>query len=248
MEVVDSVIAGNDFLAECAREHGARPERIRVIPTCIDTDRYPLSGERSRTEGINLVWIGSSSTLVGLESQRAVWERIGREMPEVRLRVICDRFPSFDGLEVVAVPWREATEASELGQADVGVSWIPDGLWSRGKCGLKVLQYQAAGLPVIANPVGVHAEMIESGVTGRLASTADEWVEAVRSLRDAPEECERMGRAARSAVERDYSIAAWAPTFVATVAGFAAPPAPRSRRKPPDSSARAMTGHATGTP
>ena len=68
----------------------------------------------------------------------------------------------------------------------VGVSWVPDDLWSRGKCGLKVLQYQAAGLPVLANPVGVHPEMIEPGVTGWLPRSPREWVEAARALAARP--------------------------------------------------------------
>ena len=96
-------------------------------------------------------------------------------------------------MPVVAVPWTEATEADVLAAGDVGISWVPDDLWSRGKCGLKVLQYQAAGLPVLANPVGVHPEMIAPGVSGFLAATADDWVEAVRALADDPPLRHRMG-------------------------------------------------------
>ena len=120
-------------------------------------------------------------------------------------------------MPVVAIPWSEATEAEALASGDVGISWIPDDLWSRGKCGLKVLQYQAAGLPVVANPVGVHPEMIEPGVSGFLATTADEWVDAVKALADRPFTRRRMGRAARASVVSRYSVEAWAPAFLAAI-------------------------------
>src|SRR5512135_1829538 len=221
----DAVIAGNGFLADCALRSGANAGRVHVIPTCIDTERYRASEDRAERAGLDLVWIGSSSTLQGLELQRPLWERIGHEVPGARLRVICDRFPTFEALPVVAVPWSGATEAEELAAGDVGISWIPDDLWSRGKCGLKVLQYQAAGLPVLANPVGVQAEMVVPEVSGLLATTPDEWVEAVRRLASAPALRLRMGRAARASVESRYSVAAWAETFVAAIA----PPKPVRR-------------------
>jgi glycosyltransferase involved in cell wall biosynthesis len=156
VRLADRILAGNDFLADCAVRAGARADRVRVIPTCIDLHRYPQSTREESGPGLDLVWIGSSSTLQGLELQRPLWERIAREVPGVRLRVICDRFPDMGTLPVVAVPWSEATEAEALAVGDAGISWIPDDLWSRGKCGLKILQYQASGLPVLANPVGVH--------------------------------------------------------------------------------------------
>ena len=218
--LADLVIAGNDFLADRALQAGARPERVRVIPTCVETRDYrPRSqgGDGSRF-GLDLVWIGSSSTLQGLEQERALWERIGREVPGVRLRVICDRFPSFEALPVLEIPWRAESEREELAAGDVGVSWIPDDLWSRGKCGLKTLQYQAAGLPVITNPVGVQTEMVVPEVNGLHAASHDEWVEAVRRLVHDPGLRSWMGTRARSQVESGYSVAAWADTFVASIA------------------------------
>ena len=111
---------------------------------------------------------------------RGIGGRIRRRVGEQ-----CPGTPAdFGRLPVQFVPWSKRTEADELANSDAGVSWIPDGLWSRGKCGLKVLQYGAAGLPVVTNPVGVHREMIVPGITGYLASTAEEWVEAVKTLRD----------------------------------------------------------------
>ena len=219
VQAADAVIAGNDFLADCALRAGARPDRVRVIPTCIDPELYKGAAGSRRGDGIDLAWIGSSSTLKGLERQKPLWERLAHEAPGVRLRVICDRFPDLGALPVVPVPWSEAGEAEALAGGDAGMSWIPDDVWSRGKCGLKVLQYQAAGLPVLANPVGVHQEMIEPGRTGWLPTAPGEWAEAVRTLAADPRLRERMGRAARASVAANYSVAAWGPAFVATIRG-----------------------------
>ncbi len=85
---------------------------------------------------------------------------------------------------------------------------------------MKVLQYQAAGLPAIANPVGVHAEMIASGVNGWLPESASEWVDAVKALAVDKELGRRMGRWARESVEARYSVAAREDEFVRAVDGF----------------------------
>jgi glycosyltransferase involved in cell wall biosynthesis len=227
VRLADRVVAGNDFLADCAVRAGARADRVRVIPTCIDIDRYRPTPGGEPGPGLDLVWIGSSSTLQGLELQRPLWERIAREVPGVRLRVICDRFPDLGALPVVAVPWSEATEADALAAGDAGISWIPDDLWSRGKCGLKVLQYQASGLPVLANPVGVHPALIDHGTTGWLADTPDAWLASVRTLAADPSRRRRMGEAARASVAADYSIAAWSAACVAAVDGAGRDPARR---------------------
>lgn len=221
VRAADAVLAGNAFLADCALVAGARADRVEVIPTCVEPDRYgPRTDPESPTGPLQLVWIGSSSTLRGLEQRRGLWERLGRERPGLRLRVIADRYPDFGPLEVVPVAWSEATEGVEIAKGDVGISWIPDGLWSRGKCGLKVIQYQAAGLPVIANPVGVHAEMIEPGVSGFLADSVEDWLEAVAVLATDPGLRRSMGRAARRSVVAGYSVGAWSAAVVEAIAGM----------------------------
>ena len=219
VQVADVVLAGNDFLGGCALEAGASPDQVRVIPTCVETNSARPTPRAASKPGVDLVWIGSRSTMAGLDQRRPLWERIGLEIPEVRLRMICDRFLRFEALRVVGVRWSEASENADVGGGDVGISWVPDDLWSRGKCGLKVLQYQAAGLPVVANPVGVHRELVRPGIDGFLPSSSDEWVEAIRTLVEEPEMRWNMGRAARTSVETRHSVSAWSPSFVAAVAG-----------------------------
>jgi glycosyltransferase involved in cell wall biosynthesis len=202
----DAVVAGNTYLAaEAAR--WPPTNRDYVIPTCVDPERFPLLEPWPFAAPLQLVWIGSSSTLQSLQVIAPLLEDVGRAVPGLQLKIICDRFMRFSRLTVVECPWSEAEEAEEIAAADVGISWMPDDLWSRGKCGLKVLQYMAAGLPVIANPVGIHAEMIQHGETGFLATTSAEWIEAIGILSRDPERRERMGRAGRRIVEAHYSIA-----------------------------------------
>jgi glycosyltransferase involved in cell wall biosynthesis len=117
-------------------------------------------------------------------------------------------------LLVVPCPWTEAGEATELAASDIGISWMPDDAWSRGKCGLKVLQYMAAGLPVVANPVGIHTELIENGVTGFLADSNEAWVQAVERLVRDPGLRSRIGQAGRRLVSERYGLNAGAQSWL----------------------------------
>jgi glycosyltransferase involved in cell wall biosynthesis len=225
MDVADTVVAGNDFLADCALRSGARVDDVHVIPTCVDPRRYPVARHEPADGPIELIWIGSSSTLRGLEQPVDVWKVVAAALPGLRLRVICDRFPRDFPIPILAMPWAEADEARQLAAGQIGVSWLPDDVWSRGKCGLKVLQYQAAGLPVVANSVGCQIEMIRPGVNGFLATGPAEWGDALGRLAGDHELRRRMGLAARRGVEVDYSVSAWSDAFVHSITGVPRPAA-----------------------
>jgi glycosyltransferase involved in cell wall biosynthesis len=217
----DAVVAGNSFLLD----HAARwagIHRAHLVPTCVDPARYRPAGH-DRAGDVQLVWVGSSSTLRGLERIAPLLEHLGAQLPGVCLKIVCDTFLSLGRLPVIPCPWDESTEAGVLAEADVGISWMPHDDWSRGKCGLKVLQYLAAGLPVVANPVGVHLEMVRHGETGYLAETPDQWVAAVGRLARDPALRRRMGAAGQRLVEREYSVAAGAARWLGVLETLAPP-------------------------
>jgi glycosyltransferase involved in cell wall biosynthesis len=202
----DAVVSGNDFL----RDHAALwtpSDRVHVIRTCVDPDGYPMAEHVRNGHRVQLVWIGSRSTLRGLERVRWLLEHLGRSVPGLDLKIICDRFLQLRHLPVLCCPWSAATEAAELASADIGISWLPGDLWSRGKCCLKVLQYMAAGLPVVANPIGVQAHLVRHGETGFLAETPEQWTEAIGRLARDPELRRQMGLAGRHRLEREFSVA-----------------------------------------
>ena len=189
----DLVIAGNEYLAKFANRYA--PDRVETIPTCVDPCRYPVAKHIGTQP--TLVWVGSASTLNGLDRIRETLNAIGRAVPGVRLKLICDKPLTLDSMPVDFVPWNEGAEASEIAESDIGIAWMPDDDWSRGKCGLKVLQYLAAGVPVIANPVGVHSAMIRNGMNGLLAQSNEEWVHAVKTLANDAGIRRKMGMAGR---------------------------------------------------
>ncbi|HXT58761.1 MAG TPA: glycosyltransferase family 4 protein [Pirellulales bacterium] len=218
VRAADAVMAGNHFLAAQAAAF-APSERIEMVPTCVDPACYPRARHDRRGEAVRLAWIGSRSTMPSLDEAHGGLAAAAARLGSLELHVVCDAAPKLAGVQVTLHPWSQASEAADLAAADVGISWLPDHPWSRGKCGLKVLQYMAAGLPVVANPIGVHRELIQHGRTGFLAETPAEWADAIAELAADPRRRGELGRNAREFVERHYSIAQWGPRFAAIVAG-----------------------------
>ena len=177
--MMDVMIAGNENLAEYARRYCTR---VVVLPTGLDTAAYTIAGVTKNLREIRLVWIGSESTLKYLEELRPVLEQIGKTHPNVILRIIADKFFDLEQMRVEKCPWSLATQAADLLACDIGLSPLPDNRFTRGKCGFKMLQYFAAGLPVIASPVGVNADFIRESKAGLAASTPSQWTEAIETM------------------------------------------------------------------
>jgi hypothetical protein len=212
----DAITAGNGYLKEQASAY-IGPERVHLMPTCVDPSLYPLARHTRRGGDVRLVWIGQHSTLGCLKHAQPALAAAAHEVRGIELSVICNRFPDDLGIRVAPRQWSMATEAVEVASADVGISWLPDDAWSLGKCGLKVLQYMAAGLPVVANPVGMNREMVDHGRTGFLASTPREWARAISTLAENPDLRRTMGAAARARAEGEYSVGRWGDVFASIV-------------------------------
>src|SRR6202044_481817 len=116
--------------------------------------------------------------------------------------------PAQLGFEVEFHPWQLETESTELSQIGIGISPLPDTPWEQGKCGVKILQYMACGIPVVASPVGVNAQLVVDGVNGFLAKNTDEWTTALRTLIADSNQRQRFGAAGREAVEKQYTVQA----------------------------------------
>lgn len=211
------VTAGNAYLANRATAAGSR--RVEQLPSVVDLGRYrtrALASVPARADDATLrvVWIGSPSTVRYLELVREPFERAARER-SVSLHVIGAVPPRWHGVETVSVAWSVQSEATAIAACDVGIMPLSDTPWERGKCGYKLIQYMACGLPVIASPVGINVEIVAAGTDGFLAATDSQWTEGLLRLARDPDLRRQMGAQGRAKVERDFSVQAVAPRMAA---------------------------------
>ncbi len=152
----DHIFAGNRFLARKSAMFNAR---VSVIPTSLDVEKYHVAAKKPE-DHLDLVWIGSKSTRKYLVDVLPALELAAQRVPNLRLKIIADFDLPQAAIPTLAVPWDAATEATELASSHIGIAPMRDDDWSRGKCALKVLQYMAAGLPVVSSNAGVNAEAV----------------------------------------------------------------------------------------
>ena len=211
-----AVMAGNHYLADYARQWN---HATHWLPTVVDTERYtPVTCKRE--DVFTVGWIGSPSTSVYLSKLAKPLEQLGREGP-VRFLVVGGYSPTIPGVDVVNMPWSQATEVEVINSFDVGVMPLFDDEWARGKCAFKLIQYMACGVPVVASPVGANVDVVNSG-NGLLAHSVGDWLEALRRLRDAPALRQSFGTTARQTAEQLYSLRSTLPVMVRTIKAVAA--------------------------
>jgi glycosyltransferase involved in cell wall biosynthesis len=214
IRVCDHIIAGNQFLKEESR---LKSDRISVIATPVDTDKYfPVEKSGSRKE-VTIGWLGSKSTIRYLKTLTPVFSELQSRFPDVHITVVSDRFEGIEEITASKKIWREDEEVQDLQSFDIGIMPLSDDPWTKGKCGFKLLQYQAVGLPVVCSPVGVNREIVLDGINGFHANTHQEWFDRLYQLISSPELRNRMGNVGRERVVKEYSLKAIWPKFLMTI-------------------------------
>lgn len=199
------VTVGNETLAAFAGSHATA---VTIIPSTIDTDLYSTEPHPVNPRPV-VGWTGSETTVRYLQALLPTLRRL-RQTVDFELRVIGARVDLSEE-EGRCLPWRAETEVEDLRPLDVGLMPLDDDVWSRGKCGMKALQYMALRVPPVVSPVGVNASLVEDGVSGFHARSEGDWMERVALLLRNPELRSRLGHAARRTVEVHYCAKVQAP-------------------------------------
>jgi len=196
------VLVGNKYLLERAKKAGAK--RVEVLPTVIDLEKYPTDSFNNN-EIFTIGWIGSPITSHYLKIVMPALEEFCKKNT-ARIVLIGAKKEKLPNIPVEYVSWSEETVIKEIQKFDVGIMPLPDNAWERGKCGFKLIQYMACGLSVVGSPVGVNAKIIKDGVNGYQAKNTNEWIWALQKLKGDQALRQKMGRAGREIVEKEYCL------------------------------------------
>ncbi len=199
------VTCGNRTIAEYVSKAGGQ---ARIIPTVVDTERFrPQPAEVERDPPV-VGWIGTHSTLQYLETIFPALQELAR-LYRFQLKIVGagKREIELPGVEVESLDWSMEREIEDFQSFDIGLYPIIADKWALGKSGFKAIQYMAVGIPYVVSPVGACAEIGEPNVTHFLASTKDEWTEALSALLADRELRARMGQAGRRHATEHYTLA-----------------------------------------
>ncbi len=214
LSMAQCVIAGNEYLADYARNFN---DDVVVIPTVVDINTYKVAVHNNDdSETFVIGWIGSPSTSAYLKIIKPALKKFCANH-NAKLVLIGAGNVLMDGIPLEIHEWDEKKEVEYIRQFDVGVMPLPDSPWARGKCGFKLIQYMACGLPVIASPVGTNKEIVEDGVNGFFASTTEEWVNFLGILYNNYPLREKMGESGRQKIKHCYSLQVMAPRLISII-------------------------------
>lgn len=232
----DGVFVVSEALARWAIERGAHPAQVHVLPNAVDPDRF-RAGDGSairRRFGLH-----AGMPVVGFVGSLKPWHDVAglldaagqmhRRGTTLRLMIVghgperaeLERMTVAEGLAEMtlftgAVPHDEIP--AHLAAMDVGVVPYASATDEDYFSPLKLFEYGAAGLPVIAADSGDIGHCVRDGTTGLRyrAGDADALRDGLTALLGDSAGAARMGRALRAHVEAEHTWAGNARRVVAT--------------------------------
>ncbi len=211
------VVCGNSYLRKRAKSSGAL--HTVILPTVVNLSRYPVKEYNNSLikSDINyqckIVWIGSPSTQHYLELIKNSLQILSKKHNFI-LRVIGSNELNIPSVNIEIIPWTEEAESKLIRDCDIGVMPLLNTSWEKGKCGYKLIQYMASGLPVVASPIGVNQDIVCHGKNGFLANNENEWIVSLDNLLSNSGLRSEMGLYGRQNVVEKYSLATVAPKLI----------------------------------
>lgn len=209
------ISCGNSFLVDYAKQFN---DQTILNPTTIDTRNLHnpnLFPSKAKYDRFVIGWTGTHSTLQYLDQIVPVIHSLEKKLPnQFEFRVIADKKPTLSLSSLRFVKWVKETEIKDLLQFDLGLMPLKDNAWTKGKCGFKALQYMALGIPSIASPVGVNANIIKHGVNGFLCNSSIEWEETIQKLIEDEHLRKQIGERAKEKIRINYSVVSNSDNFL----------------------------------
>jgi glycosyltransferase involved in cell wall biosynthesis len=195
-------ICGSEYLNELVYKLNPSAE-VSVIPTCSEIFRLPKTISEKRVLG----WIGATGNLEMLD---LIVSLLNDLADEHLFKLVTISGKAYEPkiqvqFEIEHVPWNRERDKENLALIDVGLMPLDNNRFTRGKCGFKLVQYMAQGIPAIGQKIHPNDKIIDK--FGWLVDDSEEWKSALtQALTMSKSDLENLGIAAQRHISEHYSF------------------------------------------
>jgi glycosyltransferase involved in cell wall biosynthesis len=182
-----------------------------IIPNCVDASRFTPRPASAFAQGGTILFMGTVRYPPNYFAVQEICAAIAPALPTLQFVVVGDITGAAVHAPVnVRLLGVVPSTAAPLAAAQIAIAPLRHGSGTR----LKLLEYFAAGLPVVCTAKAAEGLDARDGREVVFAESPAAVVEAVRSLHADAGRCSALGAAARALVERRYDWAAHVPVLL----------------------------------
>lgn len=203
--LANGVVTGSSYLSDYFIKYN---KNVIQIPTSIKFRIYDSKFNRENLNEIVVGWLGSKTTSKNLFSLVSVIHKFSKHYSNVKF-LFCgfDKFEEyrFFGLPVDFLEWSPTNEFKFLNMISIGIMPLDDNLFNKGKCGFKLIQYMAFGLPTLSTPTTSNVD-INKGNNNLFANSNDEWFNELSFFVNNLDKMKLVGELNKQIVMDNYSV------------------------------------------
>lgn len=213
---VDGVTVSSRRLQQIVEDRTAAP--VQLVPNAIDARwfRETLRGYTREIPPLTIGWSGGARYAEDLAPVADAWRRIAQRFPEVQFvvqghmaEVLIDAVPAE---RIHRLPWLPLDPYSNvqypraLANVDIGCCSVAPRPFNAAKTPIKLWEYTLAGAACVVSPT-LYGPFVDDGRDALVASSADEWEDALALLVEDAELRRRLYRTQRLHTITEHSLA-----------------------------------------
>lgn len=215
---VDYVTCTNQYLKHGIAQYTDKDNnKIKVLPNYIDLDLYKWRKKPKDDYEITIGYFGSSSHfndlvnpgfLEGMTKLMADYPQvrfftIGAMIQEIKKRFGARYTTGFGDHDIYK--WVEMMPEI-CGNIDIFVAPLLEIPYTKGKSGIKYLEYSSTKIPGVYQDIRQYQELVEDGKNGYLAKTKHDWYKKLKGLVESVKLRKTIGEAAFKTVKDNHTF------------------------------------------
>ncbi len=202
------IITGSPYLTKYFSKYNCN---IIEIPTSINFNLYQSRLNKKFHTTINIGWLGSSTTSKNLVLLKNVFLKLKSKYKN-NIRILFCGFNNslsnhFNEIDFEIIDWTSDNEFEFLNSIDIGIMPLENNDFNKGKCGFKLIQYMAFGIPTISYPFEANIK-IDHNNGNLFARNEAEWYNSFVEMIDNIHIYNKVGFRNIEIVKNHYSIEA----------------------------------------